>query len=113
MSTNPIRLAVAALSGRIFAGRPTKDGLGFKEPRYDVTSDVLRCVSEHVGIGNEVTVHCDGKPAFRIAVYPAQGMAAQSGKTEGLDRNGNSPAPQGDAPPFTPGIQPPKTQDGG
>ena len=35
--TNPIRVATAALSGRIFAGRPTKDGAGFGEPRYDVT----------------------------------------------------------------------------
>lgn len=28
----------------------------------------------------------------------AQGMAAQSGETEGLDRNGNSPVANGDAP---------------
>ena len=67
--SNPIRIATAALSGRIYAGRPTKDGMALKEPRYDVTSDVLKAVMEHVGIGREATVHCDATPAFRIAVY--------------------------------------------
>lgn len=70
MMGNPIRVATAALSGRIYAGRPTKDGTGFKEPRYDVTSDVLRAVKDKIGVGFEVTVECDGKPDFRIAVLP-------------------------------------------
>lgn len=68
---SPIRVATAALSEHIFAGRPTKDGLGFKEPRYDVTSDVLVAIRDKVGIGNEITVECDGKPAFRIRVLAA------------------------------------------
>ncbi len=67
---NPIRVATAALSGRIFAGRPTKDGTGFKEPRYDVTSDVLAAIKEKIGIGYEVTVETGGVPQFRIAVLP-------------------------------------------
>lgn len=65
-----IRVATAVLSGRIFAGRPTKDGLGFKEPRYDVTSDVLRAIYDKIGVGHEVTVECDGEPSFRIAILP-------------------------------------------
>ena len=69
MSDNPIRVATAALSGRIFAGRPTKDGLGFKEPRYDVTSDVLVAIRDKVGIGNEIEVGLAGTGVmFRIAV---------------------------------------------
>ena len=68
--SNPIRVATAALSGRIFAGRPTKDGQGFKEPRYDVTSDVLIAVRDKIGVGHEVTVERDGVPEFRIAVLP-------------------------------------------
>lgn len=68
--SNPIRIATAALSGRIFAGRPTKDGMGFKEPRYDVTSDVLVAVKDKIGIGHEVTVEREGVPQFRIAVLP-------------------------------------------
>ena len=70
--TNPIRVAAAVLSGRIFAGRPTKDGKGFKEPRYDVTSDVLVAVKDKIGIGNQVDVECNGVPEFRIAILPIE-----------------------------------------
>lgn len=70
--SNPIRVATAALSGRIFAGKPTKDGQGFKEPRYDVTSDVLVAVRDKIGVGHEVTVERDGKPEFRIAILPVE-----------------------------------------
>lgn len=75
--SNPIRVATAALSGRIFAGRPTKDGKGFKEPRFDVTSDVLVAVKDKIGIGHEVTVECNGVPQFRIAVLPLKAEAGQ------------------------------------
>lgn len=68
----PIRVATAALSGRIFAGRPTKDGMGFKEPRYDVTSDVLVAVKDKIGIGHQVTVEREGVPAFHIAILPIE-----------------------------------------
>ena len=70
MASNPVRVATACLSGRIFAGRTTKDGLGFKEPRYDVTSDVLKAVKDKIGIGHEVTVECNGVPEYRIAILP-------------------------------------------
>lgn len=67
---NPIRVATALLSQRIFAGRPTKDGKGFKEPRYDVTSDVLIAIRDKVGVGNEIDVETGGVVQFRIAVLP-------------------------------------------
>lgn len=67
-----IRVATAVLSERIFAGRPTKDGKGFKEPRYDVTSDVLLAIRDKVGIGNEIIVEANGNPEFRIAVLPIE-----------------------------------------
>lgn len=71
MSGNPIRVATAALSGRIFAGRPRKDGLAFKEPRYDVTGDVLQAIRDKVGIGNEIEVGLPGCGVeFRIAILP-------------------------------------------
>ena len=70
--TNPIRVATAAISGRIFAGRPTKDGMAFKEPRYDVTSDVLRAIVDKIGIGNEVSVECGDDVICRIAVLPRE-----------------------------------------
>lgn len=70
--TQPIRVATAALSNRIFAGRLTKDGKGFKEPRYDVTSDVLVAIKDKIGIGHQVTVECNGVPQFRIAVFPVE-----------------------------------------
>ena len=41
-----------------------------KEPRYDVTSDVLCAVKDKIGIGNEVTVECNGVPQYRISILP-------------------------------------------
>lgn len=67
-----LRVATAALSKRIFAGRPRKDGTGFKEPRHDVTSDVLLAVKDKIGIGHEVTVECEGVPQYRIAILPIE-----------------------------------------
>lgn len=72
---SPLRLATAALSRRIYAGRPTKDGLALKEPRHDVTSDALKAVIEHVGVGNAVTVNVDGVPAFELSVQPTNKRA--------------------------------------
>jgi hypothetical protein len=66
--SNPIRVATAALSRRVYAGRPTKDGMALKEPRYDVTSDVLKACVEHIGVNRKATVIIDGKPAYTITV---------------------------------------------
>lgn len=63
-----LRIATAALSKRIFAGRINKAGTGFKEPRHDVTSDAIRAVIDHVGVGEEVIVREDGKPTYGIMV---------------------------------------------
>ena len=63
-----LRLATAALSGNIYAGYPTKAGDALKEPRHDVTSDVLKCVAEHIGMNRQATVNVDGKPAYTISV---------------------------------------------
>jgi hypothetical protein len=79
MMPSPIRVATAALSGRIFAGRPTKDGTGLKEPRYDVTSDVLVAVRDKIGIGHEATVERDGIPQFRIAILPIEATGGDDG----------------------------------
>lgn len=70
--SNPIRVATAALSGRIFAGRLNKAGTGFLEPRFDVTSDVLKAVKDKIEIGHEVTVECNGVPQYRIAILPIE-----------------------------------------
>jgi hypothetical protein len=66
--SNPIRLATAALSGRIFAGRPTKDGMGFKEPRYDLTSDALKAVMDHIGIGMQADIVSEGETICTIKI---------------------------------------------
>lgn len=63
-----LRVAMAALSHRIYAGYPSKDGMSFRGPRHDVTSDVLKAISEYVGIDQEKTVTVDGVPQFVIAV---------------------------------------------
>ena len=63
-----IRLGCAALSGRIYAGRPNKKGDGFVGQRHEVTSDVLKTVIEHIGADHAITVNVDGHPAYEIAV---------------------------------------------
>jgi hypothetical protein len=102
--TTPIRVATAILSERIFAGRPTKDGRGFKEPRYDVTSDVLVAIRDKVGIGNEISVESNGVVEFRIAVLPprdsdgsGEASETRSGLAEG-DSAGRQASPETHAP---------------
>lgn len=68
MSGNPIRVATAALSGRIFAGRPTKNGLGFKEPRYDVTSDCLKAILDHIGMDRQADIVSNGEVVCTIKI---------------------------------------------
>lgn len=80
---SPIRVATAVLSERIFAGRLTKDGSGFKEPRYDVTSDVLKAIHDKVGMGNEVGVVVNGVEQFRIAILPPQSADTPTQVNEG------------------------------
>lgn len=63
-----IRIATAALSRRIFAGHLNKAGTGFREPRHDVTSDVLAAVVDHIGVGNERVIAENGQPRYRIAI---------------------------------------------
>lgn len=63
-----IRVAKMALSGRIHAGTPSKDGLTFRGGGQDVTSDVLKAVIEFVEPGKTAIVHVDGVPAYSIEV---------------------------------------------
>lgn len=63
-----LRVATAALSRRIFAGHLNKAQIGFKEPRTDVTSDCLRAVVDHIGVGKETILREDGVPLYRITI---------------------------------------------
>jgi len=71
-----LRVACTSLGKRIMAGYPTKDGQRLKEPRHDVTSDVLRAVADMIEIGHEVTVESDGVAHFRIAILPIEDVPA-------------------------------------
>ena len=108
--TQPIRVATAALSKRIYAGRLTKDGLGFKEPRYDVTSDVLVAIRDKIGVGNEVEVGLPGTGVmFRIAVLPPRDSdgSGEAGATGTGSTEGDSAGRDGIAQPTdTPETQP-------
>ena len=72
-----IRIATAVLSNRIFAGYPLKSGLGFREPRQDVTNDVYQAIKDHVGVGNQIELRRDGEPGFIIQILP---LAAEQKK---------------------------------
>lgn len=63
-----IRLATSALSKTIYAGHPNKAGDGFRDPRYDVTSDALKAVIDKIGPGYATVVEIDGVPAYEISV---------------------------------------------
>lgn len=68
MSTNPIRVATAVISNRIFAGRLNKAGDAFKGERFDVTSDVMKAVIDKIGVGFEANVEVGGEPKYVIRV---------------------------------------------
>lgn len=42
--SKPLRLAVAALTGNVYAGRVSKDGRTLTDGKQDVTSDFLKAV---------------------------------------------------------------------
>jgi len=63
-----IRLGTSALSNRIYAGHPNKDGTSFKGRRWDVTGDVLKTVIEYIGAGYAAIINVDGEPAYEISV---------------------------------------------
>lgn len=76
-----LRIACSALGKRIFAGHLTKDGTRFREPRHDVTSDVLKAVIDKIEIGNEAEVSDGENIVARIAVLPP--IAAPVAETAG------------------------------
>lgn len=78
--SNPIRIAAAALSGRIFAGRPTKDGMGFKEPRYDVTSDALKAVMDHIGMNRQADIVSEGEVVCTIRIVAPAKATGEAGQ---------------------------------
>lgn len=63
-----LRLATAALSNNIYAGYPTRDGKGLREPRHDVTSDAVKAIIEHVGVGKSKVITIDGNPTYEISI---------------------------------------------
>jgi hypothetical protein len=63
-----IRVARMALSGRIHAGRPSKDGKTFIGGGDDVTSDVIKAIIEFVGVNMTHQITVDGKPLYEITV---------------------------------------------
>lgn len=65
-----LRVACSALGKRIYAGHVTKDGTRFREPRHDVTSDVLKAIIDKIEIGHEVEVSDGERVIARIAVLP-------------------------------------------
>lgn len=67
-----IRIACAALSGRIFAGKPNKAGNAFLSGKQDVTSDVLKAVIDKIGAGNIEVISVDNVPVYEIEVRLAE-----------------------------------------
>lgn len=63
-----LRIATAALTGHIYAGRVNKAGNCFLDGKVDVTSDCLKAVIDKVTPGHVVTVEVDGKPKYEIEV---------------------------------------------
>lgn len=63
-----IRVGCTALTKRIVAGKPTKDGLSLQGGGEDVTSDVLKAVIDFIGANRKHVITADGKPVFEISI---------------------------------------------
>lgn len=63
-----LRVACALVSGRIYAGRVKASGIEWREPKEDVTSDVLKAVIEYTEPGHYIDVEVDGTPKYRISI---------------------------------------------
>lgn len=80
-----IRIACAAITKRIYAGRISRDGTDFIGKKIDVTSDVIKAVIDRIGIDNTDVVSVNGEPKFEILVRGiAQKTVAQSTDIESL-----------------------------
>lgn len=65
----PLHVATSPITNRIFAGNVLKDGKTWASNKQDVTGAACGAVAEHVlEKGGHVTVTCNGKPKFEIAV---------------------------------------------
>ncbi len=50
-----LRLAVAALTEKVYVGRLTKDGTCFRDGKQDITDDFLKAVIDRFEGGGEIT----------------------------------------------------------
>ncbi|WP_313461530.1 hypothetical protein [Pseudomonas nitroreducens] len=71
------RIACTALTGRIMAGRVSKNGLNFTGTPKDVTSDVLKAVIDKLKHhGGSFDITCDGAVVATLRLEePAQGAS--------------------------------------
>jgi len=76
---NKLRVACSPLTGTIFAGRVNKAGDAWSGEPTDVTSDAIGAVIHKIGVGNVITVHESGVPAYEIEV---RGLAAPTSQGE-------------------------------
>lgn len=49
-----LRLAVAALTEKVYVGRLTKDGQSFRDGKQDITNDFLKAVIDRFEHGGEI-----------------------------------------------------------
>lgn len=70
-----LRIATAALSGRIYAGIPDASNRSFKGATKDVTSDVLKAIVDKAAAeGTQcLLVTVNGAPQYEIVVRRLQG----------------------------------------
>lgn len=68
--TSRLRVACAAVSGRIYAGRIRADGKEFIGRQTDVTSDVLAALMHYCPIGKERVIRKDGQPVAILKMFP-------------------------------------------
>jgi hypothetical protein len=73
-----LRLAVAALTEKVYVGRLTKDGTCFRDDKQDITSDFLKAVIDKFSGGGEIT-SSDGSK-YVIAVRKVRAAADTGGK---------------------------------
>ncbi len=63
-----LRLAVAALTARVYVGRLTKDGKCFRDGKQDITSDFLKAVIDRFSNGGTIT--SSSGETYEVTVRP-------------------------------------------
>ncbi len=81
-----LRVACAAVSGKLYAGRISRDGSTFVGTPIDVTSDVLAALLDYCPIGQQRVIRANGKAVYTLQVLPPPNASGSATPNQGGSR---------------------------